>query len=59
MDESCNHEFDDMPSVFTGTVQSRKCRKCQSVEVMLTSGAWVDIPAYLQRHLANRSSDPT
>lgn len=59
MSEPCNHEFDHMPVVFAGAVQSRKCRKCQRVEVMLTSGTWLDIDAYLQRHLSNRSNAQT
>jgi len=55
MNESCKHEFEYGRSLFTGTVQSRKCRGCERIEVMLTTGIWVDIEAYLQRQLANRS----
>ena len=56
MDESCKHQFDDSPSVFTGTLRSRKCSKCERVEVLLANGSWVDIETYLLRQVANRSN---
>lgn len=55
MDEGCEHDFEEGRTLFTGTVLSRKCRSCQRVEVMLTSGTWVEIDSYVQRQLANRS----
>ena len=58
MNEACKHDFEETRSLFSGSVLSRKCRNCQRVEVMLTSGAWIDVEAYVERQLANRSGTP-
>jgi hypothetical protein len=52
----CRHEYEDGAVVFTGTVRSRACRNCNRIEVMTDrTGEWVDIDAFLQRRIANRS----
>lgn len=58
MAEECEHVFDDTAAVFTATVRTRACRKCERVEVMLAStGEWLSIDEYLQRRIAGRRGD--
>jgi hypothetical protein len=53
----CKHRFQDAPSVFSGTAQTRACTECERVEVMIAStGEWIHILEYLERRVANRST---
>ena len=52
------HVFDDKAAFFTATVRTRLCLKCVRIEVMLAStGEWLTIGEYLQRHVAGRRAD--
>jgi hypothetical protein len=56
MHESCDHTFEDAAAVFTGTVRTRACARCNRVEVMIaTTGQWVHIEEYMDRRIANRT----
>lgn len=59
MEPLCRHEYEETAVVFTGTVCSRTCRRCELIEVMVEkTGLWMAIDAYLERRLADRASPP-
>jgi hypothetical protein len=57
MGTKCQHRFDDVPMVFTGTLRTRACCACDHVEVLPVpvTGEWVDLEEYLSRRVEDRS----
>jgi hypothetical protein len=58
MGERCQHRFDDVPTVFTGTLCTRACRSCDYVEVLQVplTGGWVGLDEYLSRRTEDRAN---
>jgi hypothetical protein len=60
MGTRCQHRFDDVPMVFTGTLRTRACRACDHVEVLpvAVAGEWLDLEEYLSRRVEDsRAAD--
>ena len=59
MGTHCQHRFDDVLLVFTGTLRTRACRTCDHVEVLLEplTGEWLGLAEYLSRRVEERRSD--
>ena len=56
MGERCQHRFDDVPMVFTGTLRTRACSACDHVEVLPVplTGGWVALEEYLSQRVEAR-----
>jgi hypothetical protein len=49
--ERCAHTFEEAQAVFTGTVRTRACCRCDHVEVLSAAlvPQWLHLDEYLQR----------